>query len=714
MRTLIIVGDGPSALMSARQLVQSYRSINTQRVNIEIVGLAPMEQFGEGLAYGELAWSDAFWATQGAGRLSFDPQNPNFIAQQLDVDPDTPVKRKTLGSLNREIGRNLFKEVEAINNINIRYRQAFVKSVDYHNEKFSLFNPKGERIVQNAHSLILATGDIKEPIPTQFTKHPKVIPSPYDREKLEGAIKASKGKILAFLGGRSSAFDGVLATLNDFTHDAQKIKEIHLISRSGWMPFSEMSDDKCQGFYQLKYLKEENIPFLQSAQDVLTLLYDELKAIYKKGYYVPSTLLEAFVEIFANSHKPFHYEQNYDEEFQHHQTFNYHHLIRMIDWHAISTQLLNTNPNEYHKLTKIAAPFVTYNLQNCVRVEVMHQFEKLYRSGKVRFIQKEFESVDFDDPNYGAFIYAKFGIASIQTQKRLNAPIKTLVKQGLLVDNTTGMGLEVSNASIHLYILGSAALQNSFGGIGLESYGLQAQSVVTTIVNNIQDETMKERDININRQITFPKDITVQKAKIKRNQLLEKIKPYHCNNLIIKAVTQNDGLEDFHTVVKKVYREESALKNIVIADNYDEVSLHFVGYYEERPVLCIRLVFHSSYGFPLENGTMLPPNYPKSSSVELSRLGIIKEFRGKKNYSFIRSFYSDKILLDLYKLGYEKILIYSGYSKGHMALYKMLGAKRLTEPFYVKECVVKTQKSIPNTIILDATIADMLKESGSI
>ncbi|AUB31230.1 GNAT family N-acetyltransferase [Spiroplasma floricola] len=109
---------------------------------------------------------------------------------------------------------------------------------------------------------------------------------------------------------------------------------------------------------------------------------------------------------------------------------------------------------------------------------------------------------------------------------------------------------------------------------------------------------------------------------------------------------------------RKVFCEEQNYPLEEEIDEYDELSFHVVGFYNDKPVSCARIV-------------------KKDDEWYLGRIAVLKEFRGKglglELVNYLVDFTTNKLKAEE---------IYLNAQETAIALYEKVGFKIISKPFY--------------------------------
>ncbi|TFB15059.1 GNAT family N-acetyltransferase [Filobacillus milosensis] len=124
----------------------------------------------------------------------------------------------------------------------------------------------------------------------------------------------------------------------------------------------------------------------------------------------------------------------------------------------------------------------------------------------------------------------------------------------------------------------------------------------------------------------------------------------------IYRVTKENQLKDAYNVRKIVFVDEQNVPPEMELDEHDETAVHFVGYFEDRPIAASRLRFVDQYG-------------------KLERICVLKEERGKH--------YGIQMINQM-----EQYLIDQGVKKAKLnaqthaeTFYKILGFQTVSDEF---------------------------------
>lgn len=102
----------------------------------------------------------------------------------------------------------------------------------------------------------------------------------------------------------------------------------------------------------------------------------------------------------------------------------------------------------------------------------------------------------------------------------------------------------------------------------------------------------------------------------------------------VRIAKTPEELKDVFRLRYKIYLESGYIKDLnfdepLFSDKYDVNSINFIAYRKEHPVGVVRLVLNSNLGMPLEEYYNVDLSQ-KNGAVEVSRLGVVREYRGGK------------------------------------------------------------------------------------
>ncbi len=106
------------------------------------------------------------------------------------------------------------------------------------------------------------------------------------------------------------------------------------------------------------------------------------------------------------------------------------------------------------------------------------------------------------------------------------------------------------------------------------------------------------------------------------------------NGIVFKEAKSIEDLDLVYRLRYDVYLSEGYITSNDkrrFQDSYDDSSVNFLVYKEGNPIGTFRLILNSERGFWTEAiFNFVRPDFPRESMAEISRLGVLKEYRGTK------------------------------------------------------------------------------------
>jgi N-acyl-L-homoserine lactone synthetase len=106
--------------------------------------------------------------------------------------------------------------------------------------------------------------------------------------------------------------------------------------------------------------------------------------------------------------------------------------------------------------------------------------------------------------------------------------------------------------------------------------------------------------------------------------------------ITFKIAKSPEELNAAYRLAWQIYSEEGYINpedytKELYSDKYDKYSTNFLAFVDGKAVGILRIIFHSPLGFYIEKDfPIIPPSIETNKIAEISRLSILKEYRGGK------------------------------------------------------------------------------------
>lgn len=485
---LAIIGNGSTAINALDAFINHYEKNPDilSPIHITIFGEEPEESCGKGFAYGKIGSVIGNLTESPAdGRADYGKVKGAFTryaSQLLGVVPKDMhfARRQLVGSFHAARYQEVKEKARSMG-IEISYKQSRATNLTKDEIGYVVTGQNG--LYGQFDRVVLAVGDVLSSRFNQAAKQftGKVFVTPY--HAVEQVLKQhdSDTTIVAF-GTRSSFVDLV----NGYASKGYKGRIIG-VSTTGQTSWQARED---RGVYQLQFMNREE--FVKTTSDVLAALYFELSQAKKAGAYVPDSLLQA---IYPQRAERLTWDFNLKEEAANADNVTYHDVVQAINWESIYQGL---NNDDQKRFNNVLADFALYNRVNRVVPEDYRNFVANFETGKASIMKTSFSPKNITQSVNGKLsvtteegriieadyiINCAIGPAAAHEQADTHELLKNLVRKKWLLPRE-GSGFDVASGQA-IDILGAQARPYLFTGLGLESYGRQAEAWIANVTQDI-------------------------------------------------------------------------------------------------------------------------------------------------------------------------------------------------------------------------------------